>query len=114
MRPPGQARMPTSATGSKTLNVNARCVTRGRRRHRVRSGFTLVELIVVLAVMGLALAVVPVSMIKLHEAMQYRSAVGEVLAGLKAARNEAVKTGRSVPFSIDVTTGNSSSLSFFC
>lgn len=52
--------------------------------------------------MALALAVVPASMAKLHEAMQYRSAVGDLVAGLKAARNEAVKTGASVPFSVDV------------
>ncbi len=52
--------------------------------------------------MALALAVVPVSMIKLYDAIQYRSAVSDLLAGLKAARNAAVRSGTSVPFSVDV------------
>ena len=77
---------------------------RGHRGQGVGPGFTLVELLVVLVIMGFALAVVPVSMVKLYDGMQYRSAIGDVLTGLKAARNEAVKRGRSVAFSVDVQT----------
>ena len=55
---------------------------RWRRGAARRSGFTLVEIIVALAIMALALAVVPVSMAKLQESMQYRSAVGDLVAGL--------------------------------
>jgi len=94
--------MPTSATGSDLPIAPAGRAARRRRGTARRSGFTLVEIIVALAIMALALAVVPASMAKLHESMQYRSAVGDLIAGLKAARNEAVKTGASVPFSVDV------------
>lgn len=65
-------------------------------------GFTLVELIVALAIVSLALAVVPVSMAKLHESAQYRSAVRDVLAHLKIARNEAARRGEPVTFTLDL------------
>jgi general secretion pathway protein H len=94
--------MPTSATGSERPIAPT---GHAARRHpgTVRgSGFTLVEIIVALAIMALALAVVPASVAKLYASMQYRSAVGELIAGLKAARNAAVKTGTSVPFSVEV------------
>lgn len=66
------------------------------------AGFTLVELIVALAIAAIALAVVPVSMIKLHESSQYRSAVRGVLAGLKMARAEAARQGMPVAFTLDM------------
>lgn len=53
-----------------------------------------------LAIVGVALAVVPVSMMKLHESAQYRSAIRDVLGGLKLARSEASRQGASVPFTL--------------
>lgn len=70
-----------------------------------RSGFTLVELLVTLAIASLMLAVVPVSMIKLYENMQYRSAVRDVMSALKGARAEAMQTGMPVPFTLDPGSG---------
>jgi general secretion pathway protein H len=72
------------------------------RRSRPQSGFTLVELLVALTIMALALVVVPVSMNKLYQTMQYRSAIGDVVAGMRAARTEAIRGGASVPFTVDV------------
>ncbi len=66
-------------------------------------GFTLVELVVALAIAVIVLAIVPVSMVKLHEAMQYRSAVRDLLSGLKAARTEAGRLGVPVPLTLDIT-----------
>src|SRR5690554_3007544 len=69
---------------------------------RVNSrGFTLIELVVALTVAAIALAVVPVSMVRLYDGMQYRSAVRDVLAGLKTARVEAGRRGEPVPFTLD-------------
>lgn len=64
-------------------------------------GFTLIELVVALSVAVIALAVVPISMVKLYEGMQYRSAVRDVLAGLKTARVESARRGAPVPFTLD-------------
>lgn len=66
-----------------------------------QAGFTLVELLVALTIVVLALAVVPGNMMKLHESMQYRSAVRDLLSGLKAARTEAQRSGVAVPFTLD-------------
>jgi general secretion pathway protein H len=94
--------MRTLAIGSELLRRPVEYPTRSARGAPRRSGFSLIEIIVALAIVALALAVVPVSMIKLHEAMQYRSAVSDLLAGLKSARNAAVRSGASVPFVVDV------------
>jgi len=65
-------------------------------------GFTLIELVVALSVMMLLAATVPVAASKLHESMQYRSTVKELVAALKGARLEAARTGTSVPFALDL------------
>lgn len=65
-------------------------------------GFTLIELIVALAIAAVALTVVPVSMYKLYESSQYRSAVRDVLGGLKTARAESQKQGVPVRFTVAV------------
>ncbi len=70
------------------------------------AGFTLIELIVALAIAGIALAVVPFSMYKLYESAQYRTAVRDVLAGLKTARGESARTGGPVPFTVDLETSS--------
>lgn len=70
------------------------------------SGFTLIELIVALAVASLAVSLVPVGFSKLSDAVSYRSAVHEILAGLKAARVLAIREGRSVAFSLDVESAS--------
>jgi general secretion pathway protein H len=71
------------------------------RKTGLHAGFTLVELVVALTVAVLALTVVPVSMMKLHEGMQYRSTVRDLLSGLKAARSEALRSGAPVHFTLD-------------
>lgn len=71
------------------------------RRTGRSAGFTLVEIVVALSIAVLALAVVPSSMMKLHESMQYRSSVRDLLSGLKAARTEALRSGVPVPFTLD-------------
>ena len=60
-----------------------------------QSAFTLVELMVAMAIVGLLLAVsVPGSM-RFYESMQYRQAVRDVLSTLGAARQQAMDQGRA-------------------
>jgi general secretion pathway protein H len=59
------------------------------------SAFTLVELMVAIAIVGLLLAVtVPASM-RFYESIQYRQAVRDVLATLGSARQQAMDRGRA-------------------
>ncbi len=58
------------------------------------TGFTLVELMVVLAIAGLVLAVAVPSSLRMYQSMQYRQAVKDVVTGLSTARHQALSTGR--------------------
>lgn len=68
----------------------------------IRSGFTLIELVVVLAVLGLLLAVVPVALQRGYESNEYRAAVRELVWVMKSARNVAISAGREEVFRADV------------
>jgi general secretion pathway protein H len=65
-------------------------------------GFTLVELLVVLAIAGLLLAVTPAALQRYRDSSDYRDTVRTMAAGLAAARHAAVSGGRDVAFSIDL------------
>ncbi len=71
---------------------------------RATPGFTLVELVVALAVAAALFAVVPPALSRLHEAMQYRATVRALLADMQRARLEAGRSGRPVTFSVDFRT----------
>lgn len=81
--------------------MRLRCGTPSSTTMGRSPGFTLVELVVALSIVALALAVVPVSVVTLHEGMQYRAALRELLAGLKTARGEALEAGVPVAFTVD-------------
>lgn len=65
-------------------------------------GFTLVELIVALAIAVIALGVAPMALGRLYDTMQYRSTVREMLSDLKAARLQAVRRGQPTIFTVDL------------
>lgn len=67
------------------------------------AGFTLLELIVALAVAALLLATAPPMLSRAMETMEYRAAVRHLLAGLKGARHAAVDSGASVAFTVAPT-----------
>lgn len=67
-----------------------------------KSGFTLVELLVVVAVMGLLIAVVPVAFERMREAVQYRDTLRTIQAEMRLARREALATGRETQFIVDM------------
>jgi general secretion pathway protein H len=66
------------------------------------AGFTLFEMIVVLAVMGLMLAMVMIRGTPVSAATHARAAARAISGTLRAARGEAVMSNRSVVVSVDV------------
>jgi general secretion pathway protein H len=69
---------------------------------RARRGFTLVELLVVLALLGMLVTVVPLAFERLRESAQYRDAVRAVLTDIRQARSRAQSEGREVRFGVDL------------
>jgi general secretion pathway protein H len=69
---------------------------------RTQRGFTLVELLVVFAMVALITAIVPVAFDRVRESAQYRDAVRGVLAEMKQARYRALAEGRDVRFQVDL------------
>lgn len=65
-------------------------------------GFTLIELMVVFAIMALVMAVAPVAYGRMQSATQYREVVRGMIAGMRVARQQAILTGRDTVFSIDL------------
>jgi general secretion pathway protein H len=69
---------------------------------RRQAGFTLLEMIIVVAVLGLALGLV-VTRGPMHSAkLDMQSAVNGVAQGLRIARSRAIATNRPVRFAIDI------------
>ncbi len=69
---------------------------------RVQRGFTLVELLVVFAVIALLTTVVPLAFDRLRESAQYRDSVRAILSDIRQARHRAVSEGREVRFTVDL------------
>ena len=65
-------------------------------------GFTLVELLVVLAVMASVMALTPMAFDRLKEASEYRTTVRTMLSQLRTARALALAEGRDVQFSVNL------------
>ncbi len=65
-------------------------------------GFSLIELLVVLAIAGTLLAVAPAALHRYKQSADYRDTVRTMAAGLAAARHAAVSTGRPVAFNVDL------------
>jgi general secretion pathway protein H len=77
------------------------CLLRPRRPGRARArGFTLIELMVVFAMIALVVGLVPIAFDRLHESAQYRDTVRAVLADMRAARQLAQSQGREVRFAV--------------
>lgn len=69
---------------------------------REQRGFTLLELLVVLAIIALLSAMVPLAFERVRESAQYRDAVRGVLSDMRQARYRALSEGREVRFRVDL------------
>jgi general secretion pathway protein H len=68
----------------------------------VSRGFTLVELMVVIALLALMAGLLPMAFGRLHESAQYRDTVRAVLTDMRAARQQALAEGREVRFAVNL------------
>ena len=73
--------------------------------HRAQAGFTLLELMAVLALMGLLLGLVLPGLINSWERESNRTTIREFTTTLRTARSEAVTRGFKVRLFIDLKTG---------
>lgn len=73
---------------------------------RVERGFTLVELLVVFAMVALLTALVPLAFERLRESSQYRDTVRGMLSDIRQARYRALAEGREVRFRVDLAERN--------
>jgi general secretion pathway protein H len=71
---------------------------------RTNSGFTLTELLVVFAVVGLVLAVVPVTFSHALDTMSLRKAMHDLTTGLRLTRAAATSTQSEAVFALAVDT----------
>lgn len=73
---------------------------------RNERGFTLLELLVVFAMIGLLTTLVPLAFDRLRESTQYRDTVRSVLSDMRQARYRALTEGRAVRFNLDLGKRN--------
>lgn len=64
-------------------------------------GFTLVELLVVFALLALMAGLAPIAFERLNESSQYRSTVRAALTQMRAARQQAHSSGQEVRFAVN-------------
>lgn len=64
-------------------------------------GFTMVELLVAIAIVGMLMAVTVPGSIRFYESMQYRQSVRDVLTTLGTARHRAIDLGQIQDVQID-------------
>ncbi len=65
-------------------------------------GFSLLELLLVMAIMALGFAFIAPNFGKTLEGVRYRAAVREVASGLRQVRGIALSQGREAVFTVDV------------
>jgi general secretion pathway protein H len=68
-----------------------------------RRGFTLLELLVVLAIGSFLIALVPPAFDRLREISQYRDTVRAIVVDLRQARQHALAYGQTVNFRVDLS-----------
>ncbi len=72
-------------------------------RHRSRgSGFTLVELLVVLAIISLLLSLVPVAFDRVLPGLQLDATTRDLAAALRQARSRAIRDNRDTALVVDL------------
>jgi len=70
--------------------------------HAAESGFTLIEVLVVMVVLGLALGILLTRGPVRSRTLELRAAASELAAGLRTARAQAIAGDRPVTFELDL------------
>ena len=65
-------------------------------------GFTLLELLVVFAIIALVVGLTPVAFDRLRDSSQYRNTLRTMISEMRQARTIAVGQGREIQFKIDL------------
>ena len=79
-----------------------RSCSHGNNRVHAPAGFTLLELLVVMAILALLLTVVPPLVRGPMGTAELKSAVRQMAAGLRSARSQAIARNREAVFELDL------------
>ena len=69
------------------------------------NGFTLVELLVVLTVIGLIIALAPIALYRTMPSLELRTTTRELAAALRNTRSAAIRDNREMALTLDVEAG---------
>jgi general secretion pathway protein H len=78
--------------------------TRVKGHRAEEAGFTLIEIIITLVILGFALALVAGYKAPWSRTLGLRAAAAEIASGLRVARSEAIARNHVVSFAIDLNT----------
>lgn len=94
--------MPRAVTARTPICATAAEPPPGPQSRARSAGFTLIELVVALAIAAALAALVPPALGALRDGMNYRDTVREVFTGLRAARETARTEGRESRYRVDL------------
>lgn len=84
------------------MHSSHRCPAKLGLGARVMRGFTLVELLVVMAILGFMAALVPMAYVPMRETAEYRDAVRAVMDAMRSARHQAQLEGREATLDVQL------------
>lgn len=96
VQPAVRVKTPTSATVDRSRAL-------GRLAMRRESGFTLVELLVVFAIMALVVGLVPMAFERMRDTAQYRDTLRSMMSEMRVARSQALATRSETRFVVDLS-----------
>jgi general secretion pathway protein H len=91
-----------SAAPAHEVATTMRKPTRRGQPTRYQAGFTLLEMIIVVTVLGLALGLVVTRGPMRSPKLEMQAAVNGIAQGLRLARSRAIATNRPVRFAVDI------------
>lgn len=92
---PRAARAKTQTLACRNPSKQGDFVHRLVLRSKPSGGFTLIELLVAFAIIGIALALVPIAYTKLNQSVEYKSVNRAFINQVSDARLKAMTTGKS-------------------